>query len=103
MRPVFQKIALIKSGVLVLIVFALGFSAVSFATDAVKQVPGDELMGWVQATGFPTWAIAVVWMGRQLIGQLKDISDRLDRHVTQTEQRITRLEEILRYRTERLP
>lgn len=61
-------------------------------------VPADALITLLQASGFPTWAIVVAVIGKQLINQLKDISDRLERHVTQTENRLTRLEEAVRLR-----
>lgn len=71
-----------------------------FAFAGVTDPPsgGDALVTLLQATGFPTWAVVVAVMGKQVINQLKDISDRLERHVTQTESRLTRLEEVIRMR-----
>lgn len=80
---------------LVFVIPAVLAVRVGFAANWMPPDPaavGGDLVALLQASGFPTWA-AVVWiMGRQLIGQLKDISERLERHVTQTENRLTRLE-----------
>lgn len=77
----------------------LAISGTAVAAAVADAQAGDALITLLQATGFPTWAIVVAVMGRQVIQQLKDISDRLERHVIQTESRLTRLEGALRIRT----
>lgn len=84
--------------------FALGsllvISGSAFAAAVADAPPGDSLIALLQATGFPTWAIVVAVMGKQVVDQLKAISERLDHHITQTENRLTRLEEVNRLRAE---
>lgn len=76
----------------------LAISGTAVAAAVADAQAGDALITLLQATGFPTWAIVVAVMGKQVINQLKDISERLDRHVTQTENRLARLEEAVRLR-----
>lgn len=73
-------------------------SGSAFAAAVADMPPGDSLIALLQATGFPTWAIVVAVMGKQVVDQLKAISERLNEHITQTENRLTRLEEVNRLR-----
>jgi hypothetical protein len=55
---------------------------------------GPEL-AWLQAASFPAWVVAVIWVGQRLIRQMQLFTDKLDRHVTQTERRLARLEALV--------
>lgn len=82
-------------------VLALCAMAVVMAVVPVEAIPPiapvhDPLLAWLQAAGFPTWAIVLLVIGRQVSTDLKDISARLERHVSQTERRLSRLETLVR-------
>lgn len=71
-------------GVLALCAMAVVMAAVP--VEAIPSIPPvhDPLLAWLQAAGFPTWAIVLLVIGRQVSTDLKDISARLERHVSQT-------------------
>lgn len=80
-------------------VAAIGFGY-ALAVMAADGVPApvtaatahDPLLAYLQAAGFPTWAVVLLLIGRQVSGELKGISNRLDAHITQTELRLAKLE-----------
>lgn len=98
--PPFRDVALAFAlGAAVGLSLVISGVAIAAAASAVADAPaGDSLVALLQATGFPTWAIVVAVMGKQVVDQLKAISERLNEHITQTENRLTRLEEINRLR-----
>lgn len=39
---------------------------------------GDPMLAWLQAAGFPAWAIVLVWFGNQIVSEIKSITRSVD-------------------------
>ena len=79
-----------------LLILPLLLIATGAALASVQPDPAaDPMLAWLQAAGFPAWAVAIIWIGQRLIRQMQNFTDKLDRHVTQTERRLSRLEAVV--------
>lgn len=78
------------------LVLVLAVSLMDLAhAETLETNISQSVYSWVQAAGFPSWAAVLLIIGRSVIVELRAISERLDRHVTQTESRLSRLETMI--------
>jgi hypothetical protein len=76
---------------------ALGITLASISVyamgiDVSALPPHDQVLAWMQAAGFPAWAGVVAWGVMRVTAMIKELSTRLDKFISTTEKRITRIE-----------
>ena len=85
-----------------LLIVAVGIAWIASVTADVasQSIPlplgVDPSLAWLQASGFPAWAVVVAWGVVKITNELRDITTRLDTYVNKTELRLSRIETQLR-------
>ncbi len=81
---IYLTVALVLTGLLIGSAMAEAPSSVSIGEGLVLQ--------WLTAAGFPAWALVVLYLGQRGLRQIQEISMQLQKHVSEVERRLARLE-----------
>ena len=67
-------------------------TAMAVADSSATATTSDPLLSYMQAAGFPTWAVVVAWGVYRITNEIKSISYKLDTFIIHTDRRLVRLE-----------
>lgn len=62
---------------------------------AYADVSEAEALDWLRGIGFPAWAVVLLVVGNRVVSAIHEFFTTLNRHVTQTERRLARLEALV--------
>lgn len=75
------------------IIFVVATIAYADPTAAIPVA--DPVLRYMEAAGFPAWAGVVAWGVVHITNEMRNFTQRLDAHISQTNERLFALEELV--------